>query len=120
MVVLDNVHVEDRVIVRNVAAAIEALKADKVLHSWNVETGPGGYVVNAFIQDGVDWEFSKAELETVHDVSPCRVLSVSIAAVAGKLRLRVRVSDRNEPLMLTGTQVVAVRKRARWALGSGQ
>ena len=117
MVALDNVHVEDRIIVRNVAAAIEALKAEKVLHSWNVETGPGCYVVNAFINDGVDWEFSKAELETVHDVNPCRVLSVSVGAIAGKLRIKVRISDRNEPLMLTETQIVTVRKRARWAVG---
>jgi hypothetical protein len=38
-----------------------------------------------------------------------------VARVAGKLRLKVRVSDRNEPLMLTETQVLTVRKRARWA-----
>jgi hypothetical protein len=114
-VVLDNVHVEDRVIVRNVVAAIEALKLDKILLSWTVETAQGGYAVNAYIVDGVDCEFSKAELDTVHDVNPLRVLSASVARVGGKMRLKVRVSDRNEPLMLTETQVVTVRKRARWA-----
>ena len=112
---MDHVHAEDRIIVRNVAAAIEALKAERVLNSWTVETGPGCYVVNALINDGVDWEFSKAELDTLHDVNPCRVLSASVGSVAGKLRLKVRISDRNEPLMLTETQVVTVRKRSRWA-----
>ena len=115
VVVLDNVHVEDRVIIRNVVAAIEALKVEKILLSWTVDTGQGGYVVNAYIVDGVDCEFSKAELDTVHDVNPLRVLSASVARIGGKMRVRVRVSDRNEPLMLTETQVVAVRKRARWA-----
>ncbi len=114
---MDNVHVEDRIIVRNVAAAIEALKAEKVLSAWTVETGPGCYSVNAFINEGVDWEFSKAELESVHDVNPCRVLSVAVGSVAGKPRIKVRISDRNEPLMLTETQIVTVRKRARWAVG---
>ena len=71
--------------------------------------------MNAFINEGVDWEFSKAELESVHDVNPCRVLSVAVGSVAGKPRIKVRISDRNEPLMLTETQVVTVRKRARWA-----
>jgi hypothetical protein len=42
-------------------------------------------------------------------------LFAAVARVGGKLRLRVRVSDRNEPLMLTETQIVSVRKRARWA-----
>lgn len=115
MVVLDNVHPEDRIIVRNVAAAIEAVKVEKVLLSWTVETGQGCYVLNAYINEAVDWEFSKAELETIHDVNPCRVMSVSVAGIGGKLRLKVRISDRNEPLMLTETQIVAVRKRARWA-----
>lgn len=116
MAVLDNVHVEDRVIVRNVVAAIEALKVEKILLSWTVDTGPGAYVVNAYINDSVDCEFSRSELDTVHDVNPLRVLSASVARIGGKLRLKVRISDRNEPLMLTETQIVAVRKRARWAL----
>ena len=115
MAVLDNVHPEDRIVVRNVVAAIEALKAEKILLSWTVDTGPGAYVINAYINDAVDCEFSRAELDTVHDVNPLRVLSASVARIGGKLRLKVRVSDRNEPLMLTETQVLTVRKRARWA-----
>ena len=116
MAVLDNVHVEDRVIVRNVVAAIEALKAEKILLSWTVDTGPSSYVINAYINDSVDCEFSRSELDTIHDVNPLRVISASVARSAGKLRLKVRISDRNEPLMLTETQIVSVRKRARWAL----
>ena len=115
MVVLDNVHLEDRIIVQNVVAAIEALKIEKILSSWNVEIEKGCYVVNAHINDAVDCEFSKAELETIHDVNPLRVLSAGMARASGRLKLKVRVSDRNEPLMLTETQVVSVRKRARWA-----
>lgn len=114
---LDNVHVEDRIIIRNVVAAIEALKEEKILLSWNVENVPNqnAYVVNAYINDAVDCEFSRAELETVHDVNPLRVLSASVARVGSKMRLKVKVSDRNEPLMLTETQVLTVRKRSRWA-----
>ena len=115
MVVLDNVHVEDRVVVNNVVAAIEALKVEKILLSWTVDPGPGGYVVNAYINDAVDCEFSKAELDTIHDVSPLRVISAGVARSAGKLKLKVRISDKNEPLMLTETQLVSVRKRSRWA-----
>ena len=116
-VVLDNVHIEDRVIIQNVFAAIEALKAEKILSSWTVEAVPSqnAYAVSAYIKDSVDCDFSRADLETIHDVNPLRVLSASVARTAGKMRLKVKVSDRNEPLMLTETQVLTVRKRARWA-----
>jgi hypothetical protein len=115
MVVLDNVHVEDQIIVRNVVAAIESLKVEKILLSWAVETNQGYYVVNAFIKDTEDCEFSKAELDTIHDVNPLRVISAAVARTGGKMRIKVRISDRNEPLMLTETQVLVVRKKARWA-----
>ena len=116
-VVLDNVHVEDRVIIRNVVAAIEALKLEKILLSWTVDVTQGGYAVNAYINDSVDCEISKAELDTIHDVNPLRIIGASVARNAGKLRVKVRVSDRNEPLMLTETQVLSIRKRSRWATG---
>lgn len=115
MVVLDNVHAEDQVIVRNVVAAIEALKSEKILLSWTVDANQGCYTVNAYVNDTVDCEFSKAELDTIHDVNPLRVISASVARTGGKMRIKVRISDRNEPLMLTETQILSVRKRARWA-----
>ena len=116
VVAMDNVHPEDRIIIRNVVAAIESLKVEKILLSWTVDSPQNGvYTVNAYISDSSDCEFSRAELELIHDINPLRVLSASVARIAGKLRLKVRVSDRNEPLMLTETQIVTMRKRARWA-----
>ena len=115
---MDNVHPEDRIIIRNVVAAIEALKADKILLSWNVESperGGGFYTVNAYVNDTADCEFSRQELDSIHDVNPLRVVCASVARSGGKLRLKVRVSHRDEPLILTETQIVNVRKRARWA-----
>ena len=117
VIVLDNVHVEDRVVIRNVVAAIEALKLEKILLSWTVDVVQGGYAVNAYINDSIDCELSKAEIDIIHDVNPLRVLSSSVVRTGGKMRIQVRVSDRNEPIMLTETQVVTVRKRARWATG---
>jgi hypothetical protein len=115
MAVLDNVHLEDRIVVQNVIAVIEALKLEKILLSWTVDAAQGCYTVNAYINDAVDCEFSKSELDIIHDVNPLRVLSATIARTSGKMRIKVRISDRNEPLMLTETQVLVVRKKARWA-----
>jgi hypothetical protein len=113
----DAAHEEDRPILRNVVAGIQSLKKERALTSWNVGLGKGCYIVTAFVADGVDIEFGSRELEMLHDISPLRVLGVAVGRVGGKLALTVRVSDKDEPLMLTETQVVHVRKRSRWLLG---
>jgi len=110
---LERVHQEDRLIIKNVIAAIEAMKKGKLFTSWTCDLGKGCYIVTAHITEA-DCEFSSRELEMLHDVSPLRVLSVSIQRQSGKNSLRVRVSDKDQPLMLTDTQVVHVRKRSRW------
>ena len=110
---LDRVHEEDRTIVRNVIAAIEVMKREKLFTSWTCNVSKGCYIVEANIGD-VDCEFSSRELEILHDVNPLRVVSVSIQMQGSKNSLRVRISDRNEPLMLTEMQVLRVRKRSRW------
>jgi hypothetical protein len=112
---LEGVHEEDRPIVRNVVAVIEVLKKQKLFTSWTCHVGAGFYMVTAHIDD-VEFEFSARELETLHEVSPLRVLSVSIHRQGARCSLKVRVSDRNQPLMLTETQVLHVRKRSRWML----
>ena len=113
---MEPVHEEDRPIVRNVVAAIQAIKRDKILSSWNVTLVQGGYLVTAFINDGVDFEFNTKELQLIHDVSPLRVMFAGVARQASKMCLRVKISDRNEPLMITETEVLLVRKRSRWGM----
>lgn len=111
---LDAVHEEDRPIVRNVVAAIQALKKDKILTSWTVALDGPRYVVTAFVMDGIDYEFASRDLDMIHDVSPLRVLSVTSGRHCGKQVVRVQVSSKDQPLMLTETQVFHVRKRSRW------
>jgi hypothetical protein len=114
---LDGVHAEDRPVIGNVVAALDAIKAAKaesLFTSWTCHVETGCYVVTAFLSDA-DCDFSARELELVHDVSPLRVLGVAVHRAGGKLSLRVRVSDRDAPIMLTDAHVVRVRKRVWWA-----
>lgn len=113
---LESVHEEDRTIVRNVVAAIQAMKKERILTSWTVAVDGPRYVVTAFVADGIDYEFSCRELELIHDVSPLRVLSVNTGRYSGKHVIRVLVSNKDQPLMLTEIQVLHVRKRSRWAV----
>jgi hypothetical protein len=116
---LDAVHDEDKVIVRNVISAIQSLKKDRFWSSWTVVVASGCYVVNAFPMENVDFELGSREIDMLHDISPLRVIAVSIGRQGGKVLLRVRVSDKDTPLMLTETQVFHVRKRTRWMIGGG-
>ncbi len=110
---LEGVLEEDRPVVRNVIAALEAVKRTKLFTSWNCVVGQGHYLVTAYMAEG-DWELGSRELDTVHEVNPLRVVSVSVATHGQRACVKVRVSDRNQPLMLTETQLVHVRKRSRW------
>jgi len=112
---LQGVNEEDRPIIRNVVAALEHIKKAKLFTSWTCNVAKGCYIVTAYLTDG-DWELGVRELETVHEVNPLRVLSVSVHSQGQRLAVRVRVSDRNEPLMLTETQIVSIRKRSRWLM----
>ena len=111
---LDGVHEEDRPIVRNVVSGIQVIKKDPVFSTWSCAYEKGHYIVTAYVNDK-DCEFSTRELEMLHDISPLRVVSVSICRQGQVICLKVRISDHNEPLILTETQVVHVRKRARWS-----
>jgi len=97
---LEGVHEEDRPIVRNVVAALEHIKKAKLFTSWTCTVAKGCYMVTAFLADG-DWELGVRELETIHEVNPLRVLSVSVHSHGQRVAVRVRISDRNEPLTLT-------------------
>lgn len=112
---LEGVLEEDRPIVRNVIAALEAVKRNKLFTSWTCTVGQGYYLVTAYMAEG-DWELGARELDTVYEVNPCRVVSVSVANQAQRAAVKVKVSDRNQPLMLTETQLVHVRKRSRWLM----
>jgi hypothetical protein len=112
---LEGVHEEDRPIVRNVIASLEAIRKAKLFTSWSCSVGKGHYIVTAYLTD-TDWELGSRELETIHDVNPLRVVSVCVQSQAKRPSVRVKISDRNEPLMLTETQLVHVRKRSRWLM----
>lgn len=114
--ILDCVHDEDKIIVKNIVAVIEKLKTEKIFTSWNVEAVSGIYLLSAYINETDDFEISNAELQSIQDVNPLRIISAAVGRSGGKSKLRIRVSDRNEPIILTETQLFTVRKRSRWAV----
>lgn len=71
------------------------------------------YIITAYFVEG-EWEIGTKELDLIYDVNPLRVLSVSFQFVNQKHSLKIKISDRDEPIMMTETELVHVRKRTKW------
>ena len=113
---LPNVHAEDRPVVRNALYAAHAtLQGANKLDNWSIQVLEKNYVINMYLAATADFDINLRDLQTITEVSPLRVLSVSIARVgAASVVLKVIVANRDQPLMLTETDVVRVRKRRRF------
>ena len=109
------VHAEDRVIVRNVLYAGKvALEENARLDNWSVQVADKHYVVDMYLPPDGDCVISLRDMQAIADVSPLRVTSVSVRRVAGAtFSLRVLVSNRDQPVVLTETEVVRIRKRKK-------
>ena len=116
--ILDGCHEEDKIIIENIIRVIEHLKKQNIFTSWKFDskTKEGIYILTAYIDETVDFELLNTDLNTICEVNPLRIIGVSTARVDNKMALRVRVSDRNEPIILNDTQIVTLRKRSRFAL----
>jgi hypothetical protein len=114
--ILDGCHDEDKIIIENIIRVIEHLKEEKIFTSWKFDAKDGTYILTAYINDSTDFELLNSDLNTIQEVNPLRIIAVSTTRVDNKMAIRVRVSDRNEPIILSETQLVTLRKRARFAI----
>jgi hypothetical protein len=111
---LESIHEEDRLIVKNIVQVLQSFHKPSLFSNWTCHVGKGCYLITAFFNDS-DWDLSHRELDVLYDVNPLRVLSVALHQQSQKLSLRVKVSDRHAPIMMTETQLVSIRKRSRWS-----
>lgn len=114
---LEEVFEEDQTIVNNCIHVLEKIKPDKVFSTWTcTKSNPSGfYIVTAYMNSDRDYEFTLRELDAVQEVNPVRVVSVSVCRQASVNSVQIKISDKNQPIILTETQVTCIRKRARWA-----
>jgi hypothetical protein len=108
-----NVLAEDRVLVRNVMAALCAVHMRSVFASITIQKIARGYDICARVTDGVDFDFVGQDMHTIESVSPLRVLGCSIERRGSALTVRVRVLGCDQPVQLTESIVTCVKKRRR-------
>lgn len=108
-----NVATEDRVLVRNIIAALCALHSQSLYASIVIEKVARGYDVVARVTDGLDFDFMGHDLHTIESVSPLRVLGCIIERRGAALSVRVRLLGADQPVNVTETMVTCIKKRRR-------
>lgn len=114
---MNNVFEEDRTLVQNCIHILENIKPDKIFTTWaclKSTAPPGFYLVTSYLGTNCDFEFSTRELETVYDVNPARVVAVVTGRQDNVSYVQIKISDKNQPIVLNDTQIINVRKRSRW------
>ena len=118
---LDDVRTEDRGLVKDVIAMLEAMQQPSLLcKGWSVKPGvsPAGahfYEVSAFIQaKNGEWEVFSDDLDLLRSVDYLRVGPVSVKVTGASAQIRARVLSRAERVMITESDIIRVRKRSRW------
>ena len=116
----------DKPIVRNVLYTIWALQEGGASPSigWQVQTTSDGYAVT--VSYGKEFGLSLRDLQLISDVSPLRIDSVILRnhtssvgsqQVAPDIKvgciLAVKVLDQQQPVRITESEVVRIRKRHR-------
>lgn len=110
---LDDVHDDDKALVREV---ISLLSACSVCKSWSVNLAGKNYEVCGFIdtKSGNEWEVFYEDLDLIRQLDYGRVGPISVRGTSSSVHLRVRVTARSVPVMVTQCDIIRVQKRRRW------
>lgn len=106
---------EDKTVVRNVLYAIRAcISEENEVANWAVVLNDKGYTVNVYFGQSGNINISLRDLQTIQDVSPLRLTSINIVQGQGKTpSIKASIMNKDQPIMLTETDVVRVRKRLK-------
>lgn len=83
--------------------------------NWNVKVTEKGYIINLYFADEIDLILPLNHLLSIQDVNPVRVSGIAlIRPQKNQTHVRVFVSNRDQPVCVTETDIVRVRKRKRF------
>ena len=83
---------------------------------WNVKVIEKGYIVNIFFVDDIELTIPLDDLSCIQEVSPVRISNIAIIRPPkNQTRVRIFVSNKDQPVCFTETEIVKVRKRKRFS-----
>lgn len=113
---LSSVAVDDQCLIKDVCAVVAAIREDLVVTDFRISVSGQIYHIVAEFPKGGVVELTKAEMETITDVNPLRVTSVSALFDGSQMCLKVRVCSMDHPITITETALVRVVKKRKWIM----
>ena len=114
---LDEVHDDDKNLVREVIGILSAMQHPcSVCKSWSVNLVGKNYEVNGFIdtKSSNEWEVFYEDIDLIRQLDYARVGPISIRGSGVSVHIRVRVTAKSVPVMVTQCDIIRVQKRRRW------
>lgn len=116
--ILDAVHEDDRMNVRNVIYVLHSLKH---CTSWGVTPKGSYYEILGMIDSASTVNISLNDMLLIRSVDLLRVNDVSVQCIHGagqQIGLRVHILRKTEPVVLEEQEIVQVRKKRKFWTGS--
>ena len=106
-------HAEDKIIIRNILYVVKSCcESSAEIESWAVHVNEKTYAISVFFQEGVELSIPLQDLKTIENVNPLRVANITfIRPPHNPALLKITVTNRNQPLNLTETEIIRVRKK---------
>jgi hypothetical protein len=119
--VIDEVRPEDRALIKDVIALLECLQhPNKLCKCWTVQTLDQSYEVLATVNTAAaETEIFLEDLQTLQQLDPLRITSVSVRHVNGVPQIKLRVLGAAERVCVYTTDVIRVIKKRRLLHGRG-
>lgn len=118
---LEGVHVDDRILVRDVISVLQALQHPlKLCKDWHVRpisssSKTVGYDICATLEtSSCDWQVQFSDLDLIKQLDYARVGNISVRGVGPTVQIQVNVAAKSVPVMVTQTDIIRVQKRHRW------
>ena len=114
--VLDDVQAQDRPLVRDVISVLHAMQNPlQVCKGWSVGLVGVNYEITGSIDTKTgEWEIFYEDLDLLRQLDYARVGPVSVRGSGAAVSVRVKVTAKSVPVMITQTDILRVQKRTRW------
>ena len=114
--ILDDVQAQDRPLVRDVISVLHAMQNPlKVCKGWAVSLVGTNYEITGSVDTKAgEWEIFYEDLDLLRQLDYARVGPVSVRGSGAAVSVRVKVTAKSVPVMITQTDILRVQKRTRW------
>jgi len=114
--VLDDVHADDKQLVREAISVLATLRHPVALcKSWNVNLVGLNYELVGFVDTKAgEWEVLYEDLDIIRQLDYARIGPISVKGSNTSVQIKVRILAKSTPIMVTQCDIIRIQKRRKW------